>query len=395
MHAADAPPAPRQILVMLHLPAPHYRPGDAYGGTYDDLSGRQARRRIAARLARRYGMILLSDWPMPALGVDCYVMEAAPEQAVAELVRRVSRDPRVEWAQPLQAFHALGDADPLYATQPSAVLWQLRELHRISTGRGVRIAIVDSGVELHHPDLTGRIADSRNFVDGRENVAESHGTEIAGIIGAREDNGAGIAGIAPQASLIALRACWQVSAMQTLCNSFTLAKALQFAIDDDVQIINMSLSGPNDELLGRLLTVALQRGATVVAASDGNVADGGFPASLTGVIAVAGDMAPAAATPDTLVVRAPGRDIPTTTPDNGWGFVSGSSFAAAHISGLIALIKQLAPRATMRERTSWAMFPATAGDGLAGSVDACATLRLSKAALTCSHSMNQAMRAPW
>lgn len=396
--AAEAPqtPPPRQILVMLHLPVPHYRPGGAYGGAYDDQAGRQARRRIAARLARHYGMTLLSDWPMPALGVDCFVMEIGRAQTAAELAARVSHDPRVEWAQPLLAFHALGQPDPLYATQPSAALWHLDALHRVSTGRGVRIAIVDSGVDAQQPDLAGRIVQARDFVGSDQPVAEFHGTEVAGIIGARADNGAGIVGIAPQAELIALRACWQVSASRTLCNSFTLAKALQFAIDDGVQIINMSLSGPRDELLGRLLRVALQRGATVVAATDAEAADGGFPASFPGVIAVAADDASSKTTGNlATVLRAPGRDIPTTAPGRNWRFVSGSSFAAAHVSGLVALVKQLAPRSTMREKKSWALASGTDGTALAGTIDACATLRLRSPALTCSHARDQAMRASW
>jgi len=403
--AADTLPAARQILVMLHAPPAHYRPGNSYGSGYDDQSGRLARRRSAEKLAHEYGLTLLSDWPMPALGVDCYVMESATGEEIADIVKRVSGDPRAEWVQPLNAFRTLGSKDPLYPdplyrVQPSAALWHLDELHSVSTGRGVRIAIVDSGVDSAHPDLAGRIEVRRNFVDAPVDAIEAHGTQVAGIIGARADNGVGIAGIAPEATLLALRACWEVSAEQTLCNSFTLAKALQFAIDDGARVINLSLSGPQDTLLGKLLDVALARGATIVTAVDPRIAGGGFPASHAGVLAVSSSPAAAAneqtpAYPRWPVLMAPGRDIPTTFPGARWDFVSGPSFAAAHVAGLVALVKQLSPAATMRDERSWSVFPAAADRRLAGSVDACRTLRRANASLRCPTAYDLAMRATW
>ncbi|MDR3388793.1 MAG: S8 family serine peptidase [Rudaea sp.] len=398
--AGDALPAERQILVMLHLPPPHYRPGGSYGSSYDDQAGRLARRRVAEKLARQYGLTLLNDWPMPALGVDCYVMKISPGQAVVDVAKDVSADPRTEWVQPLNAFHTLGHQDPLYSVQPSATLWQLDDLHKVSIGRGVSIAVVDSGVEADHPDLAGQVSVQQNFVDARTRVAESHGTEVAGIIAARADNGMGMVGIAPQASLMALRACWEVSAERTLCNSFTLAKALQFAIDGGARVINLSLSGPDDKLLGLLLDVALAHGATVVAAVDPDAAGGGFPASHPGVLAVSASPPHASALATQAfaqwpVLMAPGRDIPTTAPGARWTFVSGPSFAAAHVSGMVALVKQLTPEATMRDRDSWAIFPAAAADGLAGTIDACSTLRRATSTWQCANVTDRATRASW
>ena len=173
-------------------------------------------------------------------------------------------------------------------------------------------------------------------------VPETHGTEVAGLIAARADNALGIAGVAPQARLLALRACWQDDRNgRARCNSFTLAKALQFAIDQRAQVINLSLGGPRDVLLGRLVDVALARGASVVAAVDPRAPDAGFPASLPGVIAVAGD--PSRALPIRAFL-APADALPTTTVDGGWGLVNGTSFAAAQVSGLIALLRDAAPK---------------------------------------------------
>ena len=263
--------------------------------------------------------------------------------ALAQIVERLSQDPSVESAQAMQLFRVLAHNDPLYPLQPSAKLWHLDELHKITTGRRVRVAEIDTGVDVNHPDLTGRVAVARNFVDGRSDVAEWHGTAIAGIIAARADDGIGIAGIAPESKFLALRACWQTTKSgetAAVCSSFTLAKALQFALDENAQVINLSLGGPRDRLLERLLDIALSRGITIVAAADPEPGNGGFPASHRGVLAVAGDDGHDVAG---AILLAPGRDIPTTMAGQKWGFVTGSSFAAAHVTGLVALLRDVAP----------------------------------------------------
>lgn len=343
--------ADRQLLVMLRAPPPHFRPDQNYAGRYDAGDGAGARD-VGAQLARTHGLTLLDEWPMPALGVDCLVMQASDAVAAHDRLNELARDPRVAWAQPMHSYHSLnggtsnGDAprgDPMFAMQPVARAWHLDQLHRMATGRGVTIAEVDSGVDASHPDLRGRISLSRNFVDAGDVPAERHGTEVAGIIAATADNGIGISGVAPQARLLALRACWQQGEGAASCNSFTLAKALQFALQADPQVLNLSLGGPRDELLERLIDLALSRDISVVGAVDPDPANA-FPARQAGVLAVTSDDAGGDAAVHDL--RAPGRDIPTTLPGGGWGFVQGSSFAAAEISGLIALLRELSPRAT-------------------------------------------------
>lgn len=347
---AQAQPAPtlpsngddeRRILVMVRIAAPHFRPEAGYGGGYDEQGGRAARLRIASDLASKYGLVVESDWPMASLGVDCFLMRVQGEQPLTATLEALARDKRAAWAQPLNDFHALAHNDPLFALQPAASAWHLAEVHTLATGRNVSVAEVDSGVELNHPDLAGQISVAENFVDQGPYPAEAHGTAVAGIIAARADNGIGIAGVAPGAHLMALRACWQVNATAN-CNSFTLAKALQFALSRGATVINMSVTGPQDKLLGLLLDAALVQGATVVGAVDPQTAGGGFPASHPGVIAVASESADIAALP-AEAVTAPGRDVPTTLPQARWGFVDGSSFAAAHVSGLVALLQQISP----------------------------------------------------
>jgi subtilisin family serine protease len=320
------------------------------------------------------------------LGVDCYVLNV-PVQRAGErdaLVLALGRDPRVTWAQAMNVYRAQGHNDPLYSVQPVATTWHLAELHELATGRSVRIAVIDSGIELTHPDLTGQIDLSENFVPELPLVAERHGTEVAGIIAARADNELGIVGVAPSSRLLALRACWQESASATLCTSLSLARALDFAIEHDVQVINMSLGGPPDQLLGKLIDSAHARGIEVVAAVDLALPGGGFPASHPGVVAVAeDDKGPGAAG----ILRAPGRDVPTTGPPSRWYFVSGSSYAAAHVSGLLALMREVnGAGIAQSHRAAIARLPT-------GAIDACATLMRGHDPCACACDLSRAAAA--
>ena len=359
-------PAERQILVMVRHPPDHYRPNGAYGGGYGDELARSARQRLANRLARRYGLKLVDEWPMPMIGLDCFVMAVPDGRTTAAAAEQLSRDSAVSWSQPVRLYGAqstpVSHNDPLYPAQPAAKAWRLAELHRLATGRGMRVAIIDSGIEQRHPDLAGQVAVARNFVAGQRPSGEMHGTGVAGIIAAKADNEIGIAGIAPQARILALRACWQSGASRestTVCDSFSVVKALYFAIEAKADVINLSLSGPDDRLIHALLGIGLQRGISIVAAVDKGRPNGGFPASMPGVIAVSNS---ALERPQGAVYTAPGEDIPTTEPGGRWFLVNGSSYSAAHVSGLVALLRQkhgAAPASLVSEN---------------GAIDACASV---------------------
>jgi subtilisin family serine protease len=367
---AETPPPPdREILVMLRQAAAHYRLTGDYGGAYGDQVGESARRRVAKRIAHQYGLALTDNWPMPMIGVDCFVMIVPNGRSTSAAAYQVSHDPDVDWAQPIVLYGARGAAaphnDPLFAAEPAANLWHLADLHRIATGRGVRIAVVDSGIETTHPDLSGQLLVNRNFVSGQPLAAEQHGTGVAGIIAAKADNGIGIAGVAPGARLMGLRACWQVKgspSASTVCDTLSLAKAIYFAVENRAEVINLSLSGPDDRLLRELLKLALGKGSTVVTAFDGKQVSGGFPASMPGILAVADA---ALAPPHARAYIAPGRDVPTTEPGGRWFLVNGNSYAAAHVSGLVAL---------MRERRHSASLVLVSDRSGGGKIDACASL---------------------
>ncbi|HEV2366146.1 MAG TPA: S8 family serine peptidase [Caulobacteraceae bacterium] len=381
---ADPPGAPsdpgRQVLVLLKTPPPHLGPGADYGSAYGEGPARIAQRRIASRLARRHGLTMASDWPLPLLGLDCFVMTAPPGMSAKAAAAALSAEPAVAWAEPMSLYRAQAAPPPsqarLYLAEPAAREWSLAALQRIATGRGVRVAVIDSAVERDHPDLAGQVAIQKDFVTDRPASSEEHGTAVAGVIAAK---GLGVAGIAPGARLLALRACWQVpskdpDAPATYCDSLSLAKALHYAISARAQVINMSLAGPPDPLLGRLIDLARSRGAVVVGAYDPALAGGGFPANHDGVVAVADETARGL---PRGVLGAPGRDVPTTEPGGRWYLVSGNSFAAAHVSGLLALIKQRAPQAH-----GAAALATTTPHGR--TIDACASLLKASAPCDCS-----------
>jgi len=358
-----------QLLVMVTEAAPaRFQPAPAGPAGYSNVPLRNRSLRLAQAIARDHGLTLQTDWLMPALGVRCFVMSVRQPLSVDTVLGELEVDSRVESAQAVQRFAVAGGGDPYAAFQSSVRSLRLEALHRQATGKGVTVAQVDTGVDRHHPDLATRVASHRNFVDGSGYRAEVHGTAVAGIIVAERDNGVGMVGVAPDARLLALRACWAEppDAQGAACSSFTLAKALQHALSQRVRVINLSLTGPRDRLLERLLDVAALRGVVLVGAADGD--QSGFPAAHPKVIAVS---AQPGAVPGSVLV-APGTHVLSTAPDGTWGYFSGPSFAAAHVSGLAAVLLERSPRLTpdaLRE----ALAPASGADPLA-SLDACGAL---------------------
>ena len=326
-----------------------YAPSKFYG------AGQRAAATLAA-LKSSYGMQEVTGWPIKALDLYCVVLKPPPGMSRDALLKALAADARVQLAQPLHdyAVYTSGpppprDNDPYATLQRGFVETDAALAHRFSEGDGVHVAIVDTGVDAAHPDLQGRVRDVHNMVDGDAAAfnRDSHGTEVAGVIAADADNHRGIVGIAPKATLSVYKACWYPAGASAgaRCNTFTLAKALAAIIDTDARIVNLSLGGPADPLLDKLLVRILQDGRIVIAAMppDGDV--DGFPADAPGVIVVRVSAA-SSALPG--VVSAPGNDILTTQPGGGYDFSSGSSMAAPHVTGIAALLLSLAPRLDAR-----------------------------------------------
>ena len=140
--AGSVPPVPAregsaQVLVFLKVQPLHFRPDGNYAVGYADAAGRSARRRIAEALALTHGLRMATDWPIPTLGLDCYVMDVPTPRSPQEVADQLSREPQVSWAQVMNVFRPLGHDDPLYSMQPAARLWHLDELHTVAGGRGV------------------------------------------------------------------------------------------------------------------------------------------------------------------------------------------------------------------------------------------------------------------
>jgi subtilisin family serine protease len=334
-------------------------------------------------LALNYDLSLVHAWKMQSLGELCAVFEGPTHRKASDLASDVAADTHVTLAQPIQLFTTLESRDQYRHLQHSADTLRLGAAHRLATGRGVRVAVVDTGVDLDHPDLRGRVVGASNFVDGGEQTftGDIHGTAVAGALAASA-NEVGIVGVAPDAQLLALKACWPESpgARQALCNSYTLAKAVDFALNARAQVLNLSLAGPADPLLTRLLVLALERGITVVAAAPADGAPS-FPASLAGVVAVrdggigssTGAFAPAVKG-GAESLAAPAVDILTTVPRASYDYFSGSSVAAAQVSGIAALLLERQPGMKPAEVRELLLQTAHAQGDSVGVADACAPL---------------------
>ncbi len=336
-------------------------------------------RATATQLARSYDLTPVREWPIAPLQVDCLVFSLPPHADRTTLLQRLSRDPRVRSAQPLQQFTTLADtaltdapltdaalADAASATRaagaPSGyndpylpLQWGFSAMdvagaQRWSRGRGVSVAVIDTGADIHHPDLAGRTQLARDFIDHDTDafVADRHGTLVAGIIAAVANNRLGIVGVSPDARLQIYKACEPVAAaaLAAECNSFTLALALGTAIDQHAQIVNLSLTGPPDPLLRELVIRGEQRGMIFIGAVPPDGALTGFPLAVPGVVAARasdqGALGP-------QVLPAPGRDVLSLTPSGHYDFASGASFAAAQISGALAVLRTGSPHASAQQ----------------------------------------------
>jgi len=313
-------------------------------------------RQTGRGLARDYGLREVSAWPIAALRVHCIVFRV-PENAVpVQMLARLARDPRVDSAQPLNSFvtetqpGASGYNDPYADLQTVLSDLTVAQAQHWSRGAGVRVALVDTGVDFEHPDLTGQVVARRNFVDANEQAfrTDRHGTAVAGVVAAIADNHIGIVGIAPAARLLALKACWQSRSGDgpATCNSFTLAQALQSAIDLNANVVNLSLAGPSDPLLARLVQRGMQRGMIFVGAEPPAGSPVGFPTDVEGVVAVA---AAEDAAGEGRRLLAPGHEVLTLVPNGHWDFASGSSIAAAEVTATIALLLAERPHLTAAE----------------------------------------------
>ena len=361
-----------------------YRQSRAYAGTPAKVT------QLLEAIADDHRLTSVEGWPMRSLGVHCAVFEVEAGASVDGVIASLEADQRVESVQRMQAFelqassgHGAWD-DPYLSLQNSLSDSGITRAHRWATGKGVRIAIVDTGIDMHHPDLRGQAIETRNFVPGGAGAADRHGTAVAGVIASVAGNRRGIVGVAPAARILALQACTQRDADgRGDCTSFSLARAIDHAITAGSDVLNLSLGGPSDALLERLLNAALARDIVVVAAQGNGQRAAAFPAGVRGVIAVGS----ASSAADATRLAAPGRDVLTLVPPDGYDYLSGSSMAAAHVSGIVALLLERAPSLHAAEVESLLLRTARpagrAGPDSVPTVSACDALAALSAAVRC------------
>ena len=301
---------------------------------------------VSREVAAQHNLQQVDHWPIKSLSVYCFVYRVPDGADRDAVIRRLETDERIESVQLLQRFESrLSDEynDPYAGMQHGLRSLNIAAAHRYTHGAGVRVAIVDSLADDTHEDLAGRISVVGIFASEQAELDVTHGTAVASVIGARSNNRRGIVGIAPESELELYVSCWRETD-SVICDSFTLAKALDQVIDRPPQVINLSLVGPEDQLVGRLIRKALRKGVLVVSAHDDVNT---FPASIEGVISIArsgGNQLAASSRNDRLF--APGDEIMVALPHNKYDFRSGSSLSAAHVSGIVALLLSVSPDET-------------------------------------------------
>lgn len=235
--------------------------------------------------------------------------------------------------------------------------WQLDMLHateawRYSTGAGVIVAVVDSGVSANHPDLAGQVLPGLDLVrEGDGTVDEAgHGTTVAALIAGRKDDREGVTGLAPDAKVLPIRV---LDAKNEYQEPAVVAKAVVWAVDHGAKVINLSLgSGTSSDVLADAVDYAFARDVVVVACVGNTMVSGPkrvwHPAREAGVLAVTalspdGKLWPGSLTGTETVIAAPGSELMGARPD-GYALVEGTSFAAPLVSATAALIRSQSPR---------------------------------------------------
>jgi Subtilase family len=299
-------------------------------------------------LARRHRLTRIGSQELPLIGSAISLFRITDRRSVETVRTELAADASVRSVQ-LNFRYVLQDQKSVPAegdpAQYALAKLRLPEAHALSRGSNVTVAVIDSGIDVTHPELKDAIVESFDALGAKEGP-HVHGTGIAGAIVSH----ARLMGSAPKARILAIRA-FGAAANGAESNSFVILKSLDFAASHGAQIVNMSFAGPKDPLVERGIEAAAAKGMVLIAAS-GNAGPKSpplYPAANPSVIAVSATDAhdrlfPASNRGGHIAVTAPGVDIFLPAPDGKYQMTSGTSFSAAYISGLAALMMERNPQ---------------------------------------------------
>ena len=304
----------------------------------------------ADELARRHGLVRLESQNFPLIGGTIGLFRVTDRRPVETARGELATEAGVRSAQPnfryvlqqqKQEQKAVTEGDP---AQYALAKLRLPEAHTLAHGANVIVAVIDSGIDVRHPELAGAIAASFDALGSKEGP-HVHGTGIAGAIVAH----ARLMGSAPAAKILAIRA-FGVAQSGAESSSFVILKGLDYAASHGAQIINMSFAGPKDALIERGIAAVAAKGIVMVAAAGNAGAKSPplYPAANENVIAVSATddqdrLFSASNRGGYVAVAAPGVDIFLPAPDDKYQMTSGTSFSAAYVSGIAALALERNP----------------------------------------------------
>ena len=319
----------------------------------------------ADALARRHGLRRISSQNFQLIGATIGLFRITDRRPVETVSRLLASDRSVRSVQPnyrytLQQSAAVAEGDP---AQYALAKLRLPEAHKLAQGSNVTIAVIDSGVDLKHPEFADAAFDAFDALGGNEGP-HVHGTGIAGVIVSH----ARLMGSAPYARIIAIRAFGVgKKGGGPESSSYVILKALDYAALHGAQIVNMSFAGPKDAVIERAIAAVAAKDVVMVAAAGNAGAKSPplYPAANPSVIAVSAtdtrdQLLTASNRGNYIALAAPGADIFLPAPEGKYQIISGTSFSAAYVSGLAALVLERNP--TLKPETVRIVLIGTARD---------------------------------
>ena len=296
-------------------------------------------------IAQTHGLQLLERSTIELIGIRLVRYRVLNNRPLAAALTALQADPRTLAPQLNYYYqHLQGGADPGNGLQYALVKLDVARAQAFARGGGTLIAVIDSGVDYTHPDLRGSVVEAFSGVTAA--ASDPHGTEISGIIAAHGI----VRGVAPEANLLDVRVFASDRGRPSTATTFNIVRGIDWALSKRARVLNMSFAGPSDALLEASIKAAAANGAITVAAAGngGPRAAPAYPAAYPGVIAVTAiDVADR---PYTLANRgnyisiaAPGVDVLAPSGNHAHQIVSGTSYAAAHVSGIVALMVERYP----------------------------------------------------